>query len=135
MAETRRRREKQMAYNAEHGIEPRSIVKTREEIMSQTFAAEGAGEGAPASRRRKGEAPAEIDPVSGLLQDLDRLGPVELVERLTEEMYRAAKNLDFETAASLRDRIEEVQLDHELRGPESVSRERQRNLRRKGRKN
>ena len=67
------------------------------------------------------------------LADLDRLGPVELVERLTEEMYRAAKNLDFETAASLRDRIEELELENELRGPDSVNRERQRNARRKGR--
>jgi len=134
MAETRRRRERQMAYNSEHGIEPRSIVKSREEILSQTFAAEGAGEGAPASRRRKGDAPGPVDPVLGLLADLDRLGPVELVERLTEEMYRAAKNLDFETAASLRDRIEEIELENELRGPQSVDRERQRNLRRKGRR-
>ena len=53
--------------------------------------------------------------------------------RLTEEMYRAAKNLDFETAASMRDRIEEMQLEHELRGPESVNRERQRAARRRGR--
>ena len=55
------------------------------------------------------------------------------MERLTEEMYRAAKNLDFETAASLRDRIEELELENELRGPDSVNRERQRNARRKGR--
>jgi excinuclease ABC subunit B len=134
MAETRRRRDKQMAYNTEHGIEPRGIVKSREEILSQTFAAEGAGDTAPASRRRKGDAPGPVDPVLGLLADLDQLGPVELVERLNEEMYRAAKNLDFETAASLRDRIEEIQLEHELRGPESVNRERQRNFRRKGKR-
>ena len=68
-----------------------------------------------------------------LLTGLDTMSPVELVDRLSEEMYRAARELDFETAASLRDRIEEIQLDQELRGPDGIHRERQRGPRRRGR--
>ncbi len=136
MAETGRRRAKQMAYNTEHGIEPRGIVKSRDEILASTFAADRASSGTPSSRRRGAagsESPGSVDPVLALLTGLDTMSPVELVDRLSEEMYRAARELDFETAASLRDRIEEIQLDQELRGPDGIHRERQRGPRRRGR--
>jgi excinuclease ABC subunit B len=135
MAETGRRRAKQLSYNTEHGIEPRGIVKSRDEILASTFAAERAGSNAPPGQRRGaagGESPGPVDPVLALLTGLDTMSPVELVERLSEEMYRAARELDFETAASLRDRIEELQLEHELRGPDGMHRERQRGARRRG---
>ena len=136
MAEMSRRRAKQLAYNSEHGIEPRGIVKTRDEILASTFAAERAGSNAPSPKRQGAagiESPGPVDPVLALLTGLDTMTPVELVERLSEEMYRAARELDFETAASLRDRIDELQLEHELRGPQGVQRERQRAARRRGR--
>ena len=94
--ETNRRREKQLAYNHEHGITPRTIVKTVEEIMQSTSVADAIGKG-------------EQDEVRALLSSLDREDPQALIARLEGEMLAAARALDFERAASLRDRIEDVQ--------------------------
>ncbi len=104
LAETARRREIQRRYNEEHGITPRSIEKTREDILSSTRAAEGAAQewsGAPASPQQ-------------MLDHLDGLGPEEMIEQLEREMNEAAGRLDFETAAVLRDRIDELRLQLEL---------------------
>jgi excinuclease ABC subunit B len=120
MDETSRRREKQERYNAEHGITPRSIQKTRDEILAATRAA---GEAA-ARVAQEGDTPARHR--TELLEHPEQLTPLELVERLTEEMMAAARALDFETAAVLRDRVEEVRLLHELEGPVSVAKERER---------
>jgi excinuclease ABC subunit B len=110
--ETGRRREKQLRYNEEHGIVPRSITKSAEEILSSTLAADGVRE-----RPKRGSSKDEAQRLRASLDALDDATPMELVERLTAEMYRAAKDLDFETAASLRDRIDELRLEHELDGP------------------
>ncbi len=124
LAETRRRREIQRRYNEEHGITPHSILKTREDILASTRAAEGAHEGAAEAE----EAPDKI------LEKLDGLTPAEMVEQLTREMYQAAKQLDFETAAVLRDRIDELRLQQELAGPASVEKERRRSSRSRSRR-
>jgi excinuclease ABC subunit B len=127
IGEMNRRREKQTEYNLEHGITPRSVVKTRAEIMGTTVAADSAAEtlrgDRPSARAQKvGEGPM---PWEGI----ENLTPFELIERMNEEMYKAAKNLDFETAATIRDRIEEISLQHELTGPKGIARERQRRKR------
>ncbi len=94
--ETERRRARQSAYNEEHGIVPRTIVKSREDIMMATTAASvkdvspGADE-LPWEKVLAGDAP-----------------PREKLQMLNEAMQDAAKALDFEQAAALRDRIEEL---------------------------
>jgi len=96
--ETNRRRVRQLAYNEEHGLVPRTIIKSRAEIMQSTFAA--------------GERGAEPDPgaadkpwESVIDQDLS---PKEMVTMLRTAMHEAAKGLEFEKAAALRDRIEDL---------------------------
>jgi excinuclease ABC subunit B len=93
--ETNRRRAKQTAYNAAHGITPRTVTKSVEEILRATSVADAIGSG------------AEED-VAGLLSAIDAEGPEALIARLEAEMLDAAKKLEFERAASLRDRVEEV---------------------------
>ncbi|WP_282450062.1 excinuclease ABC subunit UvrB [Microbulbifer sp. CAU 1566] len=96
--ETQRRREKQMAHNAEHGITPKGIFKSVADIMEGAIAP-----GVPARGRRKvaekeGAYGAEQKP----LTDQQRWARI---EELEEQMYQHAKNLEFEAAAKLRDEI------------------------------
>ncbi|MDB5099358.1 MAG: excinuclease subunit [Cyanobacteria bacterium RYN_339] len=89
--ETDRRRSKQIAYNTEHGIQPRAIVKSsRNRLLESLKAAESEGKySAPAAQL----TPHEVD---------------KLVKELETEMKQAAAVLDFEIAAKLRDRIREL---------------------------
>ncbi len=96
IGETERRREKQLAYNQEHGITPRTILKSREEILQQTLAAGDRGQAPP-----EPEKPWEL-----VLRD--DLSPREMIEHLSAEMQRAAADLQFERAAQIRDRIEDL---------------------------
>ncbi len=98
VAETDRRRRKQLAYNAEHGLTPATIRKTRAEILQATAAAGDRGLGTAAT--------AEAAPWQKLFQR--GLPPSELVEALAEEMEQAASRLEFELAATLRDRLDEL---------------------------
>jgi excinuclease ABC subunit B len=93
--ETTRRRTKQLAYNAAHGITPRTVEKSVEDVLKTTSVADAKGESA-------------TDEVRGLLAALDGEGPAALLDRLETEMLEAARKLEFERAASLRDRIEDV---------------------------
>jgi len=93
--ETERRREKQMAYNQAHGITPRSIRKAVTDIL------EGAVETAPSSVQ-------EFARVAEELHNYGHLTPKQLshrIEQLEQQMYRHARDLEFEEAARLRDEI------------------------------
>ncbi len=86
MAEMTRRRERQQAYNLEHGITPRSIHKAVRDIM----------EGARSS--------ATLSPTAAL----PRMTPeqaMQKIRKLEQQMYQHARNLEFEQAARLRDQI------------------------------
>ena len=89
ISETFRRREKQQKYNEEHGITPKTIVKDVRDIIeiSNTHKAARNADGRKLSKKEK-----EM-----------------LINTLTKEMKAAAKLLDFENAAYLRDRIKELQ--------------------------
>ncbi|MBD3237792.1 MAG: excinuclease ABC subunit UvrB [Candidatus Eisenbacteria bacterium] len=99
--ETSRRREKQLRYNRAQGITPRSIVKSTDEIMGATVVAD--------AEEAEGPTPDEQD----LLRRVraGNVDPRALIEGLRREMQQAAERLEFERAASLRDRIYELQLE------------------------
>ena len=93
--EMNRRREKQLAYNEEHGITPRTIVKSVEEILQSTSVADAIGT-------------TQRDELRELLQAAEREDPQGMITRLEGEMLEAARDLDFERAASLRDRVDDL---------------------------
>ncbi len=93
MDETSRRREVQAEYNREHGIEPRSIVKSVREIRFSTAVAD-AREAQPAVHEREGP--------------YEELSPEALAEVIEKDMRAAAAALDFESAARLRDELFEI---------------------------
>ncbi len=89
--ETKRRRELQQKYNEEHGITPQTIKKAVRELISISRSI------------AKSEAEFEKDPES-----MDEKELKKTVERIEKEMRRAAAELDFETAAELRDKMIEL---------------------------
>ncbi|GIU96717.1 MAG: UvrABC system protein B [Actinomycetota bacterium] len=96
IAETQRRRRIQLAYNAEHGIDPQTIRKRVTDILL-TLRGEEAPT-APTRRRLRRAVPEELPP-----SELERL-----IATLEEEMHDAAAELRFEVAARLRDEIREL---------------------------
>ena len=107
--ETERRREKQIAYNTVHGIDPKPLRKkiadvtdmlVREEVDTRTLLDGGYRKEKSASARSKPDALS----LAGVAQaDLE-----ELIEDLTKQMMVAAENLQFEVAARLRDELQDL---------------------------
>jgi len=93
--ETERRRKVQEAYNKEHGIIPKTIRKTVEEILAQTQAAQ--------EKQPEEYTLPEFDHA-----ELTAAEKEELLVRLEEQMYRAADSLEFEKAARIRDEIKRL---------------------------
>jgi excinuclease ABC subunit B len=97
--ETNRRRSKQLEFNAQHGITPRGIAKSVTDIM------EGArSEGDEGGRRRAGR---RFEPEIAVT-DIRPEQIVRQIRKLEAEMFRKARNLEFEEAARLRDQIERL---------------------------
>jgi len=105
--ETARRREIQMQYNKDHGITPETVLKTYEEIMSATIVADSKVkyEGKKDKVEKKSTLSILTDPVSKKINSEQRK---ELMEQLRKEMINAAKDLEFERAAELRDEIDKL---------------------------
>ena len=95
MDETNRRRDKQLAFNEAHNITPQTIVKSVEEILKATSVADAIGT-------------TERDSVRDLLAAAGNEDVNALIARLEGEMLEAARQLEFERAASLRDRIDDI---------------------------
>jgi len=91
LAEMERRRNKQLEYNRIHNITPRSIVKTRDEILKATSVADRL-----------------------LSEDKKEEDSFEEIERLYKEMADAVSLMEFERAAELRDRIKEIKKKMEM---------------------
>lgn len=89
--ETRRRRELQMRYNEEHGITPQTIRKAVRDLISIS------------KKVAKQEEVLEKDPESMSREELEKL-----IKDLQRQMKKAAADLDFETAAKLRDNMIEL---------------------------
>ena len=114
--ETERRRTKQLAYNAEHGIDPQPLRKkiadvtdmlAREDVDTADLLAGGyrGHEDSSVRARRKHAAEVTVrEKLAGAAQgDL-----AELINELTQQMHAAAEDLHFELAARLRDEIQDL---------------------------
>ena len=99
--ETNRRRKIQLEYNKQNNITPTTIFKSREEIMSSTSIAE--------LRKKEPEHEAAFAKVAEpVLRYMTNDQKMDLISQLEEEMLTAAKDLEFERAASLRDEIDKL---------------------------
>ncbi len=127
--ETNRRRAKQTAYNEEHGIDPQPLRKKIADILDRVYsesedteesvAVGGSGRNVSRGKKPTGEAVAS----AGLLADRDiksmpRAELADLVQQLNDQMMNAARELQFELAARLRDEIHD--LKKEIRGMDAA---------------
>ncbi len=96
--ETERRREKQIAFNLEHGITPKGVTKSVADIMEGAVVP-----GSRSNKRKKAQAAEE-----GGEYAVNLRSPSEITKRirqLEEKMFQAARDLEFEAAAGIRDEI------------------------------
>ena len=103
IGETQRRRERQIAYNKEHNINPQTIRKAVGDILSVLRPSEGA-----TSTTKSGRRDREREKVVNELRSLPQQELGRLIQTLEEEMNLAASELKFEYAARLRDEIKDL---------------------------
>jgi excinuclease ABC subunit B len=129
--ETNRRRDKQMAYNAERGLDPQPLRKRIVDILDD-LVREAADDGeqvggsgraqsrgkAPVPGGRPGKRSEAVGRHAAELAGMPRAELALLIQQLNDQMHEAAKELQFEVAARLRDEVNE--LKKELRGMEAV---------------
>ncbi|MGK7295419.1 MAG: excinuclease ABC subunit UvrB [Candidatus Wenzhouxiangella sp. M2_3B_020] len=103
LEETGRRREKQLAFNAEHGITPKTIEKNIADIMAEAHDTPGKKKSARGLKPKAAEASAGYDAEPMTAADAARR-----IAELEKDMFKAAENLEFEEAAAIRDRIQKI---------------------------
>jgi excinuclease ABC subunit B len=132
--ETTRRRDKQIAYNTEHGVDPQPLRKRIADILDQMVREDADTErllGGSGRQQSRGKAPVPgvssraraAAAASATAGEAGVGGParedlVSLIGELTEQMHTAAAELQFEVAARIRDEIRE--LKQELRGMQAA---------------
>jgi excinuclease ABC subunit B len=130
--ETNRRRDKQVAYNQEHGIDPTPLRKRIADILDQLIREDADTEkliGGAGRQQSRGKAPvpglsSRARPASAGTADAAvgagqaRSDLISLISELTDQMHAAAAELQFEVAARIRDEIKD--LKHELRGMQAA---------------
>jgi excinuclease ABC subunit B len=100
--ETDRRRDKQIAYNLEHGITPRTVGMTRESIIEQTSVVDFKGGIQRAYVEEDAAATLAADPI---VQYMTKPELKKSIENTKKDMLAAAKGMDFLLAAKLRDEM------------------------------
>jgi len=99
--ETNRRRKLQAEYNKKMGITPQTVYKTREEILASTSVAD-------VRRKEKMDEASFTKVAEPVIKYLSKSEKQDLIEQMEDEMLRAARELEFERAAFLRDEIEKL---------------------------
>jgi excinuclease ABC subunit B len=102
MDETDRRRQKQIDHNTKHGIVPQALVKSVSDIM------EGAQVPGSGSRKERNKAAATREKAAKYAVEAEGRDIWKTIELMEKQMFQAAKDLEFEVAANLRDQIEQL---------------------------
>jgi excinuclease ABC subunit B len=112
--ETNRRREKQVAYNTAHGVDPQPLRKKIADITDMLAREDADTDELLSTRQRKGRSPVpslgnkDIGAHARELAGMPAGDLADLVQQLTDQMHAAAADLQFEVAARLRDEISEL---------------------------
>ncbi|OGB10936.1 MAG: excinuclease ABC subunit B [Burkholderiales bacterium RIFCSPHIGHO2_12_FULL_61_11] len=93
IGETERRRDKQIAFNLEHGITPRSIVKRIKDLIDGVYS------------EKSGKEAEKLEMQKALVEDMSEKDVAREIKRLEKQMVEHAKNLEFEKAARVRDQL------------------------------
>ncbi|MFZ3140905.1 excinuclease ABC subunit UvrB [Polaromonas sp.] len=93
MGETERRRNKQLAFNIENGITPRSIVKRIKDLIDGVYS------------EKSGKEAEKLEMQKALVEDMSEKDIAREIKRLEKQMVEHAKNLEFEKAARIRDQL------------------------------
>ena len=93
MFETERRRNKQIAFNLEHGITPRSVVKRIKDLIDGVYS------------EKSGKEAEKLQIAQAMVEDMSEKDVAKEIKRLEKQMVEHAKNLEFEKAARVRDQL------------------------------
>lgn len=113
--ETIRRRKLQIEYNREHNLIPKTIYKSVEEILSSTSIADVRKKDAEQSSLNFSKVAEPI------VKYMSKEQKEDLIEQLTQEMHNAARELEFERAAMLRDEIEKLKKETQTKVKKTMS--------------